>query len=257
MKTLFFSILMLSQIILAKPIEINADEKIIWTHPTPTLEATVISTGDDKGLLYLTMDYVSEKTTLELNALKVQYPGFEINIIQAEQAGLATIKIGSILNTNLPMMQGQVGPLINTSLELNAQQMKFILQNKTSLKSLIEVLAPVKFKYLKNQVVESYSVKSDFCSSFNATSVHDLILNFSDFKKPAGIQYDQTFQSLQEQLLDHCFNLNANPVQSFHDLLTLKITSTTSADPITGIYKQRVENIVNQNLNPDIDLEIQ
>ncbi len=250
MKYLFILLLVISSLSYGKLIEIDHLQKTIYTHPTPVLEMTIVEVDRNSGVLYLTADYVSPKTVQELDNLKLEYPGYEIKVIYGEKKGLATFKVDQIIKVEIPMMQGQIGPLVHTAIELNGSQLKTFKTKIKQLPELVEMELPVVFRYVKNQVIESYSVKSDFCSTIKAETVKDMILSFSNLRKPLTVKYDQTFLSFKEQLLQNCFQVSLDPIQSFKDFLSLKVQDSVQLGTITGLYSKKVEAEVNQSLKP-------
>ena len=78
---------------------------------------------------------------------------------------------------------------------------------------------------------------------------------FSKMQKPTGIKHEKTFISLKEQILDTCFNLVADPVRSFKELLGLKVEVENQNRAISGTYSARVESALTQNLTPNTRIE--
>lgn len=251
MKSILILLSIITQLSHGNILEIDSNQKIIYAHPSPQMEATIVELDQSSGVLFLSMDYESEKTLQQLEILQTKYPDYEIKVIPAQTNGQVSLELSQILKTEFKMMQGQVGPLINMTLGLDSTQIKKLKLKQNDLQSLVQIQVPVRFQFLKNQVIESYSVEKEFCRSLNVKNVRDLIMAFSKLTQPKEIKFDQTFANFKEQLLAKCFRVADSPVSSFKELLDIQVGLENQESKIEGIYSKRVEKSISTVITPN------
>lgn len=238
-------------------LDVNSADKTVYYHPTPALEINLVD-YDDGGYLTVFINYESDVTRNERNDLQAKYPGTTAQAIMAEPqqaSGSLTIDQTDI-HINIPMRQGQVGPYVNVQTTITKDQMRQVLAVKSRLQNLIHVSLPVRSNFTESTVVEQYVASPQVCSDLKVRTARDMILALTHLQKPASIKYQQTFDALKTEILDHCFETSLQSIGSFKDLLNASVQTSSSVGPITAQYLEKRSLTENYELNPQIKINL-
>jgi hypothetical protein len=238
-KIILFASLMICTIAQAHVIEVNQQESTVYVHPTPVIEVTLQDLGDDGGVLYLTLTYDGVRSKAEIANLQKQYPGYQVVALVANSNGNSTLDIADIVHETISVRQQQLGPQINTQLQLKPEQMNRVRKLGDGLAGTIQLQVPATVTYTSTQIVEQYATDTNICESLRVQSVKDLIVNFGRMVKPAQITRAQTFESLKADMLTKCFAVKEESADSFADLLKLKVSTLKSGESIVGQTLQK------------------
>lgn len=239
MKILIMSlVLIISKLSFATVIEVNAIEKKVYYHPTPVLEISLIDLATDGGVLMLSLDYNSQLTNEESNNLKSLYADYKFQVVMAEllrpEFELSIPEIN--LKKELFFRQGQLGPYLNSQINLTQEQVQKLKLNQKIIRSL-NFSVQSKVRYISQSVVESYNLAGQSCSDLKVTNVKDIIQNLSQLKRPLEIKYSETFESLKISIIAKCFDANPQIVESFSELMRVPL-NTLSPVELKGEYFQ-------------------
>ncbi len=248
-----------TQLSMAGVLEVSPENQRVYYHPTPILTVNVIDAGTDGGVMIVGLDYESTSTRQELDALKNQYPNYEIQAVMAESIKeIVTLILPEIgIHQDFRLRQGQMGPYLNSSLNLTKEQVATIKRSKEKLAVNFILKISAKTKYNDVLLKERFEQKEDLCLNFKAKNVIDIIQTLSSLQRPKVIKYDETFSQLKSSLLNNCFDLIPKNVASFSDLMKVEITTHRSRENIV------VETFENKSvdktfeISPVLKLEIQ
>ena len=79
----------------------------------------------------------------------------------------------------------------------------------------------------------------DTCGQLKVETVSDMINSLSQLKKPDGIKYPQTFDSLKASLLSSCFEVKPQTIGSFAELMKLSVATLNPNKVIVGRFTQK------------------
>lgn len=240
------SVLGLNSVAQATVFEINDQEMKVYIHPTPTMEMTLQDLDSEGGILYLNLTYDGKSTKQEISDLQSQYPNYEIQALTARQNGNVSVRIADIVQHDFQAYQQQLGPQINTQLRLSQDQVSRLKALGSKLASLTEMLVPAKVSFMHTQLLERYELSPDICMTLNARTVQDLVVNLGHLEKPEGIKFDETFTKVKTQLLSQCFSVLQQRVESFQQLLSLRLNTLQPTAPLVGeaFKKQEVTKTI-------------
>lgn len=222
----------------ADVISVSDADKTVYFHPKPNLEMNLQNLDSAGGILYLSLTYTTENAKNESQDLGARYPGYQITALVAAPNGAANLQIDDIISVDLPMSQQQLGPYINTSLQLTADQTKKLLNLGDNLNGHTRIRLPVSVSYRETRIIERYVTDSSICASFRAKTLKDVAVGLIHLQLPQNIRLESTLESLKEDMLNKCFAIGEADVRSFADLLKLPIAVSPSSDSLTGETRQ-------------------
>jgi hypothetical protein len=237
-------------------LEVNDQDMKVYIHPTPTMEIGLQDLGSDGGLLYLSLVYDGIRIKSELAEIQSQYPNHQLQVIASNRGGNATLNIQGIIYQEIPTLQQQLGPQINTQLLLNRGQVAKIKHLGTDLQSSIMIGVPAKLSITSSQIIEVYKAKPSFCQDLGISTVMDLVLNFGKMKKPEAITLQSTFDSFKIAALTKCFAIHEMNARSFVELMDNPVTINTPEEPIVGLTSQKKELNKDIMIQPYIKIQI-
>lgn len=239
-------------------LDMNSTDQMIYIHPTPTLQLSLLDLGNDGGILSVSLDYESAATRTEINDLQSRYPGRTVQVVMAEpQTNTATLSIPEIdLQQDLLLRQGQMGPYINNQFQLNHEQMRKAFSLGKTLADFVHFSINARASYVSTQVIEEYTVPSVVCSALRVRSVKDLISSLGRWQKPNGVRYPQTFDAFKSEVLEHCFSMSSSSVNSFQDLLNLSVQTNPTAKRISGQFLDKKSQSKTFSLIPHVKIEM-
>lgn len=259
MKNLIFcTYLFLSQICFASVLEVNEFEKNVYYHPTPVLELDLIDLQNDGGMLMVSLNYDSIATKNEEELLQAQYPEYKLQPIMGEVTQPSmTFSIPSLdVRKQIVLRQGQMGPYLNTSIDLSKAQVVKLKKSKDEIVSSLSLTVPIHTNYNTVAVKESFELNQAFCLQFKARNLADVISIISKFVKPEAIQYQQTFDDLKLSILGSCFSINKSVANSFSELLKTPVIAIQPRAPIRGQFSEVQNRSEVHNINPTTKVEI-
>lgn len=225
----------------AAVLEVNSPEGKVYYHPTPTLEANLMSLADGSGYLMISLDYIGKDTEAELASLHQQYENYQIQPLTAEHSEASVVlNISEIgLQKEIQLRNGQMGPYINVQIELKKDQVDKLKKLKDQIQKSFNFEIQARSSFNSDTLIESYQAGPDVCDQLKVQSVGDLIKNISLLKKPDGIKYSQTFDSLKATLLNSCFEVKPQSIESFAELMKLPVGTVTPNKALTGRFVQK------------------
>jgi hypothetical protein len=236
----------------AEFVDVNYVTKTVYYHPKPDLALNLQNLDEAGGVLYVSLVYRGENATKEEADLNRRYPGYQVVALVANAKGNASLEIGDVLHVTLPTRQQQMGPYINTSINLSREQTKKMLGLGSQLGSQIKVSLPSTVNYSEMQTIEKFTTDDSVCLSLHAANVKEMMLGLLRLPKPTQVHYDSTVNSLREDMLNKCFTVESAEVHSFEDLLKVHVGVKGSGQPLVGITQQSIETTKEINISPNI-----
>lgn len=243
----------------AEILEVNQIDKTVYVHPSPVLDVELIDLEEEGGMLSISINYETQATTAELEQLQKDYVGLKVQPLMANvkpnQMVMLSIPEAGI-NETTKVAQGQFGPYVNfQKLISKAQTLKLkSLNKKINEKVIIEIEVSTNFS--SHEELESYSASSDVCKTLGISNVKDMVLQFSKLQKPQEIKYKETFESLKENMLKECFVIDQKTIDSFKDLLNVRVFTSSASFLLKGEFIKKTDKIKNFALKPSAVLSI-
>ena len=239
----------------AMVVKLDQEMKRIFINPNTTILLSLQDLENDGGFLYVSSQFKSSDTDIEVQKLRKNFPDYDILTVPARATNdTATLRIRNIIQKEVSLLNDQMGPQVNDIIRLTKEQVHALKQLDLTKSSIINIQARANF--ITEVIDEKYSTNTNICNEFNVTSIQDLFIRFAVLSQPPEIKNKSTWDDYRKALLTKCFKTQPNTINSFTDILSLRVQSTQAEGDISGITIKKANVDVIFPAQPIINSEV-